>query len=99
MLTLADILEALTGYRPGKPTQVITDAVVDSRRAIPGSIFFAIPGQRLDGHDFVEDAFDRGASIAIIQHEVAEYFPVLDIRTEWQTESLDERSLSSFLNH
>lgn len=63
MLTLADAIEALTQTRPDAPA-VITEATVDSRQAIPGSIFVAIPGERLDGHDFAEDAFKRGASFA-----------------------------------
>ena len=63
MLTLADALEALTDYRP-LATTVITEAVVDSRQVIPGSLFVAIPGENADGHDFIGEAFRRGASFA-----------------------------------
>jgi hypothetical protein len=45
MLTLADALEALTNYRP-QATTVITEAVIDSRQTIPGSMFVAIPGEK-----------------------------------------------------
>ena len=71
MLTLADVIEALTAIRPAEATQVITEAAVDSRQVIPGGLFVALPGERLDGHDFVADAFQRGASFALIQHEVS----------------------------
>ncbi len=82
MLTLADLLEALTGTRPPQAERrPITDAVIDSRRAIPGSLFIAIPGAHLDGHDFVADAFQRGASYALIEHQVAADLPVLDLRS------------------
>lgn len=80
MLTLADIIEALTGIRPGNLDQVITEAVIDSRQVIPGSMFVAIPGERVDGHDFVEAAFESGANIALIQREVTASLPVLDLR-------------------
>ena len=71
MLTLADLIEALTNIRPAQANTVITEAAVDSRQVIPGGLFVALPGERVDGHDFVEDAFRRGASFALIQHEVS----------------------------
>jgi UDP-N-acetylmuramoyl-tripeptide--D-alanyl-D-alanine ligase len=82
MLTLADILEALTGTRPEHATQVITEAAVDSRQVIPGSLFVAIPGERVDGHDFVPVAFERGAHLALIQRDIPGPFHALDLRSE-----------------
>ncbi|GAB4494811.1 MAG: UDP-N-acetylmuramoyl-tripeptide--D-alanyl-D-alanine ligase [Anaerolineales bacterium] len=81
MLTLADILEALTGIRTAKPALVIPEAGIDSRRAIPGSLFIAIPGERVDGHNFIEDAFQRGASLALVQRELPSHLHTLDVRT------------------
>ena len=63
MLTLADAIEALTNFRPLTVT-VITEAVIDSRQVIPGSLFVAIPGEQTDGHNFISEAFKRGASFA-----------------------------------
>ena len=57
MLKLADALEALTNRRLESNTPVITEAAIDSRQVIPGSLFVAIPGERVDGHDFIADAF------------------------------------------
>lgn len=80
MLTIADVLEALTGTRPDGADQVITEAVFDSRKVIPGSLFVALPGERVDGHDFIESAFQRGASLALVQRAVADEWRVLDLR-------------------
>jgi len=80
MLTLADILEALTTVRPASITAVVTEAVIDSRQVIPGSLFVAIPGEKVDGHDFIGDAFKRGASFALIQQDLNASFPTLDLR-------------------
>lgn len=80
MLTLADLIEAITGKRPTGASQIITDAVIDSRKTIPGSLFVAIPGQKVDGHDYVGEAFQLGASFAIIQHEIEDPFPIIDLR-------------------
>ncbi len=80
MLTLADILEALTGTRADVSRMVITEAAIDSRQVIPGGLFVALPGERTDGHNFLGAAFRQGASLALIQKEVPEEFPVLDLR-------------------
>jgi UDP-N-acetylmuramoyl-tripeptide--D-alanyl-D-alanine ligase len=79
MLALADAIEALTNTRPDL-SAVITEATIDSRQVIPGSMFVAVPGERMDGHDFIEDAFKRGASFALIQREVNASFRTLDLR-------------------
>ncbi len=70
MLTLADLVEGLTGQRPPNLEQKLTDAVIDSRQACPGSLFVALKGEREDGHDFVADAFQRGAIAAIAEREL-----------------------------
>jgi UDP-N-acetylmuramoyl-tripeptide--D-alanyl-D-alanine ligase len=80
MLTLADVLEALTKERPPQATQVITEAVIDSRRAIPGSMFIALPGEHTDGHDFVGEAFEQGANLALVDKDLSAKFRVLDLR-------------------
>lgn len=80
MLTLADVLEALTQQRPTMAASIITEAAIDSRQVIPGSLFIAIPGERVNGHQFLGEAFGRGASFALIQEEVETPFPVIDLR-------------------
>ncbi|MBC8506004.1 MAG: UDP-N-acetylmuramoyl-tripeptide--D-alanyl-D-alanine ligase [Anaerolineales bacterium] len=80
MLTLGDILFALIDQRPEWANQVITDAVVDSRQVIPGALFVAMPGEKVDGHSFVDKAFGHGASIAFVQKDLPEEISVLDLR-------------------
>ncbi len=79
MLTLADAIEALTDVRLDSGT-IITEAAIDSRQVIPGSLFVAMPGERSDGHDYLPQAFQRGASFALIQRDVPETFRVVDLR-------------------
>jgi UDP-N-acetylmuramoyl-tripeptide--D-alanyl-D-alanine ligase len=85
VLTLADVVAALTDTRPVNAETVITEAAIDSRQVIPGGLFVALPGERVDGHDYVADAFRRGASFALIQHELKEEFPTLDLRAPFAT--------------
>src|SRR2546425_3312940 len=39
---------------------------IDSRTIQPGDLFFAVKGERLDGHDFVEQALSKGAIAAVL---------------------------------
>lgn len=80
MLTLADVIEALTHSRPEIPSLVITEAAIDSRQVASGGMFIAIPGEKVDGHDFVAQAFQRGATVALIEHPIPEPLAVIDLR-------------------
>ena len=86
MLTLADAIEALTNIRI-ETAAVITEAAIDSRQVIPGSLFVALPGENVDGHDFIADAFRRGASFTLIQRDVDASFRTLDLRGGLQADS------------
>ena len=79
MLTLADTIEALVDMRPNAPA-VISEAVVDSRQATSGTLFVAMPGEHVDGHDFVGDAFRRGAGCALIQRDLGPDVRTIDLR-------------------
>ena len=89
MLSLADILEALNQPRPKKATAAIPHAVIDSRQARAGSLFIAIPGENVDGHDYVADAFSRGASFALVEREISGEFKTLDLRTTLLQKDVD----------
>jgi len=39
---------------------------IDSRTVAPGELFFAVRGERLDGHDYVAAALERGALAAVV---------------------------------
>jgi UDP-N-acetylmuramoyl-tripeptide--D-alanyl-D-alanine ligase len=48
---------------------------IDSRTVEPGELFFAVKGERLDGHDFVRQALSRGAIAAVVRKdELARYW-------------------------
>ena len=80
MITISDIFEALTNSRPGGINLAITDAAIDSRQVIPGSIFVALPGENVDGHNFIGDAFKNGALLSLIQSSVSSDFNVIDLQ-------------------
>jgi UDP-N-acetylmuramoyl-L-alanyl-D-glutamate--2,6-diaminopimelate ligase len=52
---------------------VISGLEYDSRKAGPGSLYFALSGIHEDGHRFISDAISRGARAVIHQKELGEY--------------------------
>lgn len=67
MLPLAEVWAGITSQKvPWEASWGFSGAVVDSRLVVAGSLFFALPGERHDGHEFVRDALERGAHGAVV---------------------------------
>lgn len=49
----------------GPISSKVTGLAVDSRKVVPGNVFFAIPGSQTDGSTFIHDAVERGACAII----------------------------------
>src|SRR5512136_3006103 len=85
MLTLADVIECFSGVRPVRAdlrpiAQPIHAWVIDSRQAQAGDLFVAFKGERADGHNFIRDAFARGAVAALIEQDAPADCDTLDLR-------------------
>jgi UDP-N-acetylmuramoyl-L-alanyl-D-glutamate--2,6-diaminopimelate ligase len=65
-LALAAVADAA-----GQFDQEITGLTYDSRRVGKGSIFFALTGEKFDGHDFVAQAAERGAAAVVVERRTA----------------------------
>jgi UDP-N-acetylmuramoyl-tripeptide--D-alanyl-D-alanine ligase len=75
---LSEIAAAVDGRAVGEDVTV-SSAASDSRAAVPGSLFVALPGERVDGHDFVGEAMAHGAVAALVTRPVdAPYVEVPD---------------------
>jgi UDP-N-acetylmuramoyl-tripeptide--D-alanyl-D-alanine ligase len=71
-LTLPWIASAVGGHLRGGGTGAVADVVTDSRALGAGDAFVALKGPRFDGHDFVEEALERGAAGAVVSRQWAE---------------------------
>ena len=58
---------------------VSTDVCIDSRKVKKNSIFFAIKGEKLDGHKFIKQAIENGAGAVIINKNRLRYFDDVDL--------------------
>jgi UDP-N-acetylmuramoyl-tripeptide--D-alanyl-D-alanine ligase len=67
---LSEIARALDGRRRGDDVTVGSVAT-DSRSVEAGALFVALRGVRFDGHEFVEDAFARGAAAALVDRRTS----------------------------
>jgi len=48
---------------------IFNRAVIDSREVTEGDLFIALPGEQVNGHDFVKEAINNGAKAAVIQEK------------------------------
>ena len=75
-ITIGDILDATDGKLVGSfldNTVTITSLVIDSRRSCSHALFIPFKGDKNNGYDFIDDAFDRGCAGCIIDHELPSY--------------------------
>ena len=68
-LSLAKIAEFLSAEGDFPREDVALGYSIDSRTIAPGELFFAVKGDRFDGHDFVSSAIERGAVAAVVRKD------------------------------
>jgi UDP-N-acetylmuramoyl-tripeptide--D-alanyl-D-alanine ligase len=64
-ITGARLTAAVSGQDPDPATPVTGPVIIDSRAAAPGALFAALPGTRVDGHDFAPQAVAAGAAAVL----------------------------------
>ena len=62
MAELVELMQPAAVELVGGDVPVGPDVVIDSRAATPGSLFVALPGERVDGHAFAPAAVANGAA-------------------------------------
>jgi UDP-N-acetylmuramoyl-tripeptide--D-alanyl-D-alanine ligase len=72
-ITVADVLDGVGGLlvsSRGPAGVTFQRGAIDSRQAQEGDLFFALRGERTDGHDFVSQAIEAGASGAVFEERL-----------------------------
>lgn len=75
-MTLDELISPIHGRlgvleRNGDQRVTIADLTEDSRDVRPGSLFVAVPGERVDGHQFLDRVVAAGAAAVVVQRNVA----------------------------
>lgn len=67
-VSFQQLLTATRGnsHRLADPDETFRRVVIDSRQVEPGDVFWAIPGEQHDGHDFIAEAESRGAVCCVV---------------------------------
>ncbi|MBI3933315.1 MAG: UDP-N-acetylmuramoyl-tripeptide--D-alanyl-D-alanine ligase [Acidobacteria bacterium] len=74
-LSLAQIAEMIASSVPVSPETMVAGYSIDSRTIRPRELFFAVKGQRLDGHAFVSEVLGAGAAGAVVAASSRGNFP------------------------
>ena len=69
-LSLEEISKAVGGTLQGSGSVRVKGYSIDSRTLNVGELFFAIKGPRFDGHQFVQQAFQKGAAAAVVEEDL-----------------------------
>lgn len=78
-MKLGELLRAVPNAEVGAdPAVEVTSLAYDSRRVRAGSLFFAIQGEKADGHEFIPQALERGALAIVSERE-----PAPELASRW----------------
>jgi UDP-N-acetylmuramoyl-tripeptide--D-alanyl-D-alanine ligase len=77
-MNASEIAAVVHGTLHGEDLLLSEAPVIDSQQAVKGSLFLAIQGERVDGHDYVADAFARGAVLALTSRPVTQTHILVD---------------------
>ncbi len=75
--TTEQLEQYVSGQLIGRGDFQCSGAEIDTRRALHGKVFFALKGERADGHDFVEEAVQKGCSAVVVSRPVKCEVPVV----------------------
>jgi len=64
-------LEFISNLKDEEISKVeVDDIVYDSRKSVKGSLFVAIKGETVDGHNYIQGAYDKGARIFVVNYDI-----------------------------
>ncbi|HEX2511914.1 MAG TPA: Mur ligase family protein, partial [Xanthobacteraceae bacterium] len=72
--TIEAMASAMGARRQGPLPESVRGISIDSRSTVPGDAFFAIKGENRDGHDFVNNALQGGAALAVVGADKRDQF-------------------------
>lgn len=95
-MKLSKMLEVISSYEviQGDINTEVNDIAFDSRKVTDHALFFCIQGRKLDGHQFIQDAIDRGASALVVEREITgipKHITVIKVK--------DSRIALTFMSH
>lgn len=98
-LSILEIAQACKGQLvpvDGNSESMVTSVVIDSRKVTEGGVFVATVGERVDGHRFIPEVFEKGVSLVVTEKTPKQVAAEHGIDTgAWGTYLLVEDSLQA----
>jgi UDP-N-acetylmuramoyl-L-alanyl-D-glutamate--2,6-diaminopimelate ligase len=79
LANLIDAIHPIAVLESALPDTLVGSLHYQSGNVVPGGVFFAIPGLAADGHDYIDDACQRGAVAVVVQKPISPGVPVLQV--------------------
>ena len=70
LMKLAEACQGRLFVDQEKENTLVASVTLDSRQVIQDSLFIATRGERVDGHDFIDDVYDKGALCVVSEQEL-----------------------------
>ena len=85
-LTLSEIAQACNGTltQPQYGDLTIASITTDSRKATESCLFIPLKGERVDGHDFIQQTFEAGVTCTLSEKEIETDKPVIMVESCYQ---------------
>lgn len=79
-ISFDELLEAVNGIViQDSPNKKFNEVSIDTRKIQKGNIFLALKGENFNGNNYVKQAFEKGATIAIVDEDVFNYLEIKDM--------------------
>ncbi len=79
-ISIKNLAKILNAVPVGNCEGFITGVSIDSRTVKAGDCFFAVKGENFDGHDYIEQAFEKRAACAVVSKDIARRDSVLKVK-------------------
>jgi len=76
-LKVSQLASICNGLAYGSSDETINKIVVDSRKLEKGDVFVAKKGERVDGHDYIDEVISKGASCIICEKDIQKDIPYI----------------------
>ena len=80
MKSLSEITRTIRPKEKNLPFCMIEGLTANSNKVSKGDLFFAVRGKNIDGHDYIQNAIDAGASAIISDGRDSRKLPVPEIK-------------------
>lgn len=93
-LTFLELVEAISGEILINGNNIFNSICIDTRKIEKDNIFIAIKGENFNGNSYVENAFEKGASVAIVDEILFNINDIEDKKTIIKVENTEQALLN-----